>query len=207
MKSFLIANPKGGSGKSTLAVNLAAYFASRGHAVMLGDADRQQSSRDWLELRSPLLPKIHAAVIGKDARIRAPEGTTRVVLDTPAGLRGKALENILKRVDRVVVPVQPSTFDILATRGFIETLMQERAVRKEKVFIAVIGMRVDSRTRAAAELERFLESCGLPVLAYLRDAQLYVQTVANGMAIFDLSLSRAEKDLEQWAPLLAWVES
>jgi chromosome partitioning protein len=206
MKSFLIANPKGGSGKSTLAVNLAGYFASRGHGVMLADADRQQSSRDWLDRRSPLLPKIHAAVIGKDARIRAPEGTTRVVLDTPAGLRGDPLQNVLKRVDRVIVPVQPSIFDILATRGFLETLMEEKAVRKAKVFIAVVGMRVDARTRAAAELERFLESCGLPVLAYLRDTQLYVQTAANGMTLFDLSYARAEKDLEQWAPLLDWVD-
>ena len=45
MKAFLVANPKGGSGKSTLATNLAGYFASKRHEVMLGDIDRQQSSR------------------------------------------------------------------------------------------------------------------------------------------------------------------
>jgi chromosome partitioning protein len=51
MKSFLIANPKGGSGKSTLAINLAGHLARSGHRVMLGDVDRQQSSREWLRLR------------------------------------------------------------------------------------------------------------------------------------------------------------
>ena len=45
MKAFLVANPKGGSGKSTLSTNLAGYFASEGKDVMLGDIDRQQSSK------------------------------------------------------------------------------------------------------------------------------------------------------------------
>jgi len=45
MPVIVIANPKGGAGKSTLSTNVAGYFASLGHAVMLGDADVQQSSR------------------------------------------------------------------------------------------------------------------------------------------------------------------
>ena len=51
MPVVLVANPKGGVGKSTLASNIAGYFASRGHAVMLGDVDKQQSSRGWLRRR------------------------------------------------------------------------------------------------------------------------------------------------------------
>jgi chromosome partitioning protein len=66
-------------------------------------------------------------------------------------------------------------------------------------------MRVDARTRAAGELERFLERHRLPVVAHLRDTQNYVQAAAHGMSIFDLPPSRAEKDVEQWQPLLEWV--
>lgn len=207
MKSFLIANPKGGSGKSTLATNLAGYFASRDYRVMLGDTDRQQSSRDWLSIRPDRLPAIRTWEIDRDQPARPPRETTHVVLDTPAGLHGKALERMLKQVNRVIVPVQPSLFDILATRQFLETLLEEKAVRKARAFIAVIGMRVDARTRAAGELERFLSSYDLPVLTYLRDTQLYVQAAANGMTLFDLSGSRAEKDIEQWQPIIDWAES
>ncbi|MEI7612695.1 MAG: ParA family protein [Betaproteobacteria bacterium] len=207
MKSFLIANPKGGSGKSTLATNLAGYFARCGHRVMLGDTDRQHSARDWLGIRPALLPPIASWDVEKDHPARPPKNTTHVVLDTPAGLHGKALERILKQVNRVIVPVQPSLFDILATRSFLEVLLEEKAVRKEKTFVAVIGMRVDARTRAAGELDRFLSSYDLPVLTCLRDTQLYVQAAANGMTLFDLSPSRAEKDLEQWAPIIDWVDT
>ena len=206
MKSFLIANPKGGSGKSTLATNLAGCFARQGHPVMLGDTDRQHSAREWLSIRSPELPKITNWEFEKDLPAKPPKGTSHVVLDSAAGLHGKTLEKILKQVNRVIVPVQPSFFDILATRHFLEALLEEKAVRKGQIFVAVVGMRVDMRTRAAGELERFLASYELPILTYLRDTQTYVQLAANGMTLFDLSLSRAEKDLAQWQPIIDWVE-
>lgn len=206
MKSILIANPKGGSGKSTLSTNLAGYLAQAGHRVMLGDTDRQHSAREWLKIRSAALPSISGWTIEKDQPLRPPRDTTHVVLDTPAGLHGKALEKVLRQVNRVLVPVQPSLFDILATRDFLEALLQEKAVRKERTFVAVVGMRVDPRTRAAGELERFLSSCDLPVLSYIRDSQLYVQLAANGMTLFDLPPSRAERDLELWRPIVEWVE-
>ena len=206
MKSFLIANPKGGSGKSTLATNLAGYFARCGHPVMLGDTDRQQSSRDWLQIRPNVLPPIRNWDVAKGLPARPPKGSTHVVLDSAAGLHGKALERMLRQVDQVIVPVQPSLFDILATRHFLETLLEEKAVRKARTFVAVVGMRVDARTRAAGELERFLSSYELPVLTCLRDTQLYVQLAAAGMTLFDLTAARAEKDRAQWQAIIDWVD-
>jgi chromosome partitioning protein len=206
MKSFLIANPKGGSGKSTLATNLAGYFAQGGARVMLGDIDRQQSSREWLTIRPETLPPIRGWSAERDQPLRPPKDTTHVVLDTPAGLHGKALEKALRQVSKVIVPVQPSLFDILATRDFLEILLQEKTVRKEKTFVAVVGMRVDARTRAASELERFLSSWDLPVLGHVRDSQLYVQLAASGMTLFDLPESRVGRDIELWRPILEWIE-
>jgi chromosome partitioning protein len=205
VKSFLVANPKGGSGKSTLATNLAGWLARQGHRVMLGDIDRQQSAREWLRLRSPALPRIDTWEIEPDRPARPPAGTTHAVLDTPAGLHGKKLAHVLKVVDRVIVPLQPSLFDILATRQFLDALLQEKEVRRQHAFVAVVGMRVDARTRAAAELERFLADLGLPVLALLRDTQNYVQAAAHGLTVFDLSASRAAQDQAQWQPILDWV--
>ncbi len=207
MKSFLIANPKGGSGKSTLATNLAGYFARCGHQVMLGDTDRQHSALEWLAQRSNLLPPIRSWDLENGQPAKPPKATTHVVLDTAAGLHGKVQERMIKQVDGVIVPVQPSLFDMLAAGKFLDALLEEKAVRKARTFVAVVGMRVDGRTRAAGELERFLENYELPVLTYLRNTQLYVQLASNGMTLFDLSPARAEKDLAQWQPIMDWVDA
>lgn len=206
MKSLLIANPKGGVGKSTVATNLAGWFARRGHRVMLGDIDRQQTSREWLKLRGPTLPHIASWKIEPDRPARPPKDTTHVVLDTPAGLHGKKLAQALKLVQRVIVPLQPSIFDILATRQFLDQLFEAREIRRNEAYVAIVAMRVDVRTRAAAELERFLSDLDLPVVAHLRDTQNYVQAAAHGMSIFDLPPGRVERDLVQWQPLLEWAE-
>lgn len=207
MKSFLVANPKGGCGKSTLSTNLAGWFARQGRQVMLGDIDRQQSSRAWLQLRPPALPRIATWEIDEDKPARPPKGTTHVVLDTPAGLHGKRLAHVLKLVNRVIVPLQPSIFDILATKDFLDQLLEEKEVRKQHAFVAVVGMRVDARTRAAGELDRFLDGLGVPVLTCLRDTQNYVQAAAHGLTIFEMPASRAAQDWEQWQPLIDWAES
>ena len=52
MPVIVVANPKGGVGKSTLATqHRRACTRARAMRVMLGDVDRQQSSRQWLALR------------------------------------------------------------------------------------------------------------------------------------------------------------
>jgi len=207
LQSFLIANPKGGCGKTTLATNLAGYFARRGHRVMLGDIDRQQSAREWLKLRPQGLPPIRSWDIAPGEPARPPKDTTHVVLDTPAGLHGKKLDVVVKSIHRVIVPLQPSIFDILATRAFLDELLEEKAVRKQQTFIAVVGMRVDARTRAAHELERFVEGLDVPVLGFLRYTQTYVQAAAHGLTLFDLSPARAALDLPQWQGIIDWVDA
>jgi chromosome partitioning protein len=210
MQSYLVANPKGGSGKTTLATNLAGYLARSGRRVMLGDIDRIQSARQWLQMRPSSVPKIRNWDIDPaqpDKPARPPRDTTHAVLDSPAGLHGKKLGQVLRQVDRVLVPLAPSIFDIMATRDFLDTLLEEKAVRRERLSVAIVGMRVDLRTRAAGELDRFLDRYRLPVLSFLRDTQIYVQAAAHGLTLWDLPLGRVERDLEQWRPIIDWIES
>jgi chromosome partitioning protein len=206
MKTILIANPKGGSGKTTLATNLAGYFANLGKCVLLADLDRQQSSIGWLARRPAILPTIHGWSGGEGRKAIAETSPHWMIMDSPAGIHGEKLSDAVKRADLVVVPVQPSAFDMAATQTFIEVLHAEKAVRKEKSYVAMIGMRVDARTRAATELAAFLEQAGFPVLTFLRDAQIYVQAAGEGVSLYDLPPSRAARDIEQWQPLLDWLQ-
>ena len=204
MPVVVIANPKGGVGKSTLATQVAGYFARQGHAVMLGDLDRQQSARLWLGLRPSQAARIEPWDLGGDEVLRPPKGVTHVVIDTPAGLHGKRLRELLKRADRVLVPLQPSVFDIFATRAFVDELLESRHAGRFEA--AVVGMRVDERTRAAEQFHQFAATLGLPVLGTLRDTQNYVHLAAHGLTLFDVNPARVEKDLAQWQPLCHWLD-
>jgi chromosome partitioning protein len=206
MRTILVANPKGGSGKTTLSTNLAGYFASCGKRVMLADLDRQQSSAGWLARRPAVLPTIHGWSGGDSRKAIAELRPHWLIMDSPAGMHGDKLSNALKRAELVVVPVQPSAFDMAATQDFIDLLRAEKAVRKEKSYVAMIGMRVDARTRAADTLELFLDNAGFPVLTFLRDTQSYVQAASDGASLFDLSPGKVERDMEQWQPLLDWLK-
>jgi chromosome partitioning protein len=205
MPVVVVANPKGGVGKSTLSTNIAGYFASKGHAVMVGDADRQQSSRLWLSLRPPVARPISTWDVGDDQIAKPPKGTTHVVLDTPAGLHGKRLKEVLKLADKIIVPLQPSIFDIFATRAFLDELAGNQHALKAQ--IGIVGMRVDARTIAADKLHEFVDSLGLPVLGYLRDTQNYIHLAARGLTVFDVAPNRVERDLTQWQPICQWLES
>ena len=202
----VVMNPKGGVGKSTIATNLAGYFANQGKSVMLGDVDKQQSAREWLKLRPAQVVPIKSWDIEAGKPAKLPKGTSHAVIDTPAGLSNKLLDTVIKSADRVIVPLQASMLDILATRSFLEALADDKAVRQSDALVGVVGMRVDTRTRSFDELQRFLEGLGLPVLGNLRNTQNYVQLAARGLTLFDLNPNRVAQDLEQWQPILKWLE-
>jgi chromosome partitioning protein len=204
MPVVVIANPKGGVGKSTLATNVAGYFASQGHAVMLGDADRQQSSRLWLGLRPEAARPISTWEVGDNSVAKPPKGTTHVVLDTPGGLHGARLDDVIKLADKVLVPLQPSVFDIFATRAFLDQLAEHR--KAGKIQVGLVGMRVDARTIAADKLREFVEQLGLPVLGEVRDTQNYIHLAARGLTLFDVAPGRVAKDLAQWQALCEWLD-
>jgi chromosome partitioning protein len=207
MRTILIANPKGGSGKTTLATNLAGYLAKQNQRVVLRDLDQQKSSLNWLALRSSELPSIYRSGLERDASKGDMEKNDWLVLDSPAGIQGKNLSHALKLAHKIIVPVQPSVFDMVATRDFINRLAEEKTIQRNKSFIGIVGMRVDPRTRAASTLEQFLMQYDLPIITYLRDTMVYVNAAFNGKSIFDLPYYQAEQELAQWQPLAKWVKS
>ncbi len=204
MPIVVVANPKGGVGKSTLSTHVAGYFAAQGHAVMLGDADRQQSARLWLQLRPPAARPIRTWEVSHDLIARPPRDTSHVVLDTPAGLHGWRFKDVMRMADKVLVPLQPSIFDIYATRAFLDEIAGFR--NADKLKIGIVGMRVDARTIAADKLQEFVSGLGLPVLGYLRDTQNYIHLAARGLTLFDVAPGRVEKDLLQWQGICDWLD-
>ncbi|MCR4304742.1 MAG: ParA family protein [Gallionella sp.] len=203
MKTIMITNPKGGCGKTTLSVNIAGFLANRGKHVALLDMDIQQSASLWLATRPHGLPPIRAL---KYDKAQADPGTW-LVIDSAAGLSGSNLAySLIKQTNKIIVPVAPSLFDVHASHGFLKELIEEKKVRESKCRIGVVGMRMEARTRAAQALEYFLSTLDLPVLAYLRETQVYVNAAFEGKSLFDLPHHVAGRELEQWAFLQSWLE-
>jgi chromosome partitioning protein len=205
MQTLLVANPKGGSGKTTLATNVAGWLAGKRQRVALQDLDPQRSSAEWLARRPALFPGILSAAPVAKTKDAKDSGMQWLIVDSPAGLHGEELRDAVRRADVMLVPLTPSVFDMAATQHFLEAIHEYKAVRKGELAIGVVAMRVDSRTVSAAELDEFLKGFDAPLVAHLRDTQVYVHCARDGATVFDLPRSRGEQDWQQWKPLTRWI--
>lgn len=210
MPVVAVINRKGGSGKSTLATHIAAQVARTGTGVMLGDVDRQQSSLSWLRRRA-----LHPAAAGAEITgwaldatsvLRPPAGVTHVVLDTPGGLHGIGLARAVMTADAVLVPLCASAFDRESAEACVAELRTLPRVAAGRCSIGLVGMRLDSRTRAAADLQLWAQQRALPYIGSLREAQVYVRAAEQGLTLFDLPPAKVAADLEQWQPVLEWLQ-
>ena len=209
MPVIAVINCKGGSGKSTLATHLAACLAHRGLGVMLGDIDRQPSTTAWLRRRAAHALRAQA-IVGRSVDpkdvLRAPQGVSHTVLDTPGGFHGFELARILMFADAVLMPVCHSAFDRESAAACFAELKRHPRVASGRCKVAAVGMRIDSRTHGEEVLREWAAALELPFVGVLRETQTYVRCVERGLSIFDLPLARVQADLDQWQPIMAWLD-
>jgi chromosome partitioning protein len=205
MPIIAVINRKGGSGKSTVATHLAAWLARQGTAVMLGDVDRQQSTKAWLKRRDAAFPAIVPWALDQKNVLRVPTGVTHVVLDTPGGMHGFELAKVIMSADAVLMPVCHSMFDRESAAACLAELQTLPRVASGRCQLAIVGMRIDARTRAAENLQSWAHDLKVPFLGVLRETQVYVKALESGLTVFDLGARAQPTDLAQWEPILDWV--
>ncbi|MCR6630056.1 MAG: ParA family protein [Magnetospirillum sp.] len=184
---------------------MASAFARKGLKTAIGDCDRQRSSLNWLKRRAETAPFIQGLDWSKDLG-EAPKGVDRLVIDAPAAMHHKDVEDLIRISDAVVVPVLPGAFDQDATAHFLKKLSEVKAVRKNKRVVAIVGNRLRLGTKASEHLDVFFGSLGFPVVARLRDSQVYPNAAAAGSSVLEASDRRARDYAAEWAPLLVLLE-
>lgn len=195
---------KGGSGKSTLSTNIATWCARNGHQVMLGDVDRQQSVRSWLQRRSPQAVKVNTWAVDNGRVFRAPPGTTHVVLDTPGGLYDHDLAKLVVWVDAIIVPIGPSIFDRDASLDFLKELHKLPKVASGRCKVAAVGMRwpMERVQQWHAQGQQW----DTPLLTVIPDSAHYRSCLENGGSLFDMPEAIRQSDMPHWQPLLNWLD-
>ncbi|EBM9597900.1 MULTISPECIES: ParA family partition ATPase [Xanthomonas] len=186
MQVIAVLNQKGGSGKTTIATHLARALQLDGADVLLVDSDPQGSARDWAAVREdqPLtVVGIDRPTIDRDLKNVARKDF--VVIDGAPQAADLAVSAI-KAANFVLIPVQPSPYDIWATADLVELVKQRIEVTDGKLQAAFVVSRAIKGTRIGAEVTEALNGYGLPVLeSRITQRVSYPGTAAAGSTVMD----------------------
>jgi chromosome partitioning protein len=186
MKVIAVLNQKGGSGKTTIATHLARALQLDGKDVVLIDSDPQGSARDWAAVREdqPLpVVGIDRPTIERD--MKALGHKDFVVIDGAPQAADLAVSAI-KAADFVLIPVQPSPYDIWATADLVDLVKSRIDLTDGRLKAAFVVSRAIKGTKIGAEIADALAGYGLPVLsARITQRVSYPSTAATGKTIFE----------------------
>lgn len=188
MKVISILNQKGGVGKTTLSINLAAALKAINHSVLLVDADPQGSSLDWAAAREPAeplfsvvscpKPTIHKTVADIGA------GKDFVIIDGAPRVTDLARSCIMAS-DLVLIPVQPSPYDIWASQEVV-SLIQEAVIYKPELKAAFVINRKIPNTAIGRDVESALAEFELPVLSTtIGQRVIFAESAASGLSVLE----------------------
>lgn len=186
MKVIAVLNQKGGSGKTTIATHLARALQLAGADVLLVDSDPQGSARDWAAVRedNPLaVVGIDRPTIDRDLKQIARKDF--VVIDGAPQAADLAVSAI-KAADFVLIPVQPSPYDIWAAADLVDLVKQRIEVTDGRLQAAFVVSRAIKGTRIGAEVTDALAGYGLPVLkSRITQRVSYPGTAAAGLTVIE----------------------
>ncbi len=207
MRTIMVLNSKGGSGKSTVATSIASYYATQGKKVVLVDCDPQGSSLDWLKARPSGRSSI-TGIDGSSGSFRAPRSADYVVFDTPAAVHGRELANFLRRAQSIIIPVLPSPIDMRAATPFIQKVLDNNRIARKEARVALVANRCRENYNIYHQLDAYLRKVRkAPFISVLRETQNYVRAAERGLGIFELAPYSVRRDMDQWDPIIRWLNS
>ncbi len=185
-KIIAVLNQKGGAGKTTIATNLAHVLKLDGHKVILVDSDPQGSARDWNAASDGGVLSVvgmDRPTLSKDVQ-SITDNHDFIIIDGAPQIAELAIAAI-KCADIVLIPVQPSPYDIWACEDLVEIINARREVTNGKPKAAFIISRVIKNTQLSKEIGEALEGYGLPVFKHFTTQRvIYAKSAATGSTVF-----------------------
>ncbi len=203
MSIIAVLNEKGGSGKTTISTNLARGLQLKGHQVLLVDSDPQGSARDWYaaageDSNLPPVIGLDRPALFKELRDLA-RSTDWVIIDGAPQLEELAVAAV-KVADMVLIPVQPSPYDVWAAESLVELVKTRQEILEGRPEAAFLVSRQIVGTKLAREVRDALEEYGLPIMqAFTSQRVIYANSATNGSTVLDAeaegAAAREMKDL------------
>jgi chromosome partitioning protein len=197
-KVIAVLNQKGGCGKTTIAINLAHSFHNAGYKTLLVDSDPQGSARDWNEVNSGQIIKM----VGLDRDslpndiLAVKQGYDIILIDGAPSI-AKLSTAAIKTADLVLIPVQPSPWDIWATADLVDLVKARQEITDGKPLAAFIISRAIKNTKFAKEVSEALDQYGLPVLkAKTTQRMIYPTTASEGQTVYCGYLNDATQEID-----------
>ena len=189
MPTIAFLSQKGGAGKTTLATCVARQLQLDGHEVILIDADPQGSARDWraaTDRETVLVVGLDRPTLDKDIKALSDNGKKWVIID--GAPRNEAMTlSAIKAADLVLIPVQPSPYDVWASEDLVSVIKARQEVTDGKPKAAFVISRVIRRTELSRDVYSALDEMGLPVLqSDTTQRQIYPKAAAEGLTPADI---------------------
>ncbi|GGC43835.1 peptide transporter [Novosphingobium marinum] len=201
MAVISVLNPKGGSGKTTLTTNLAQALHLRGNKVLIVDSDPQGSARDWHAASEanplPLVSLDRANNIKTLSSMT--ESYDHIVLDGAAKLED-IIAAAIKASDFILIPVQPSPYDIWAASDLVDFIKARQEVTDGSPQAAFVITRHIEGTRLGDDVRKALDEYELPVFrTAITQRQIYPQTASEGRTVLDGDNAKARDEINALA--------
>jgi chromosome partitioning protein len=196
--SFL--QEKGGAGKTTISTNVSRGLRLRGYKVLLVDSDPQGSTRDWNESnQGSLVP-----VVGLDREtlhvdIKALMSDYDFVVIDGAPQLSKMSASAIKCSDIILIPVQPSPYDIWASLDLVELIKSRQGITNGSPSAAFIISRVIKNTKLSKEINETLTEYGIPVFdSFTSQLVAYPTSASDGKSVYENPV---------WVPAMTEIEN
>ena len=200
MPTIAVCNQKGGCGKTTIAINLAQAFVIDGQGVLLVDLDPQGSASDWSSIAPAPGPDFEVQEMERGYLLRQARALRRqfdvVLIDCPPQFSEPSAAAI-RVADLVLVPVQPSPFDVWATDAIVELIQARQLASGGQPRAAYVVSRAISNTALQRSLAEALGKQDLPMLATgTTQRVIYASTASEGKTVFDGRPTVARREVE-----------
>lgn len=198
MAIISVLNPKGGCGKTTVSTNLARCLHEQGLTVLLVDSDPQGSARDWHAVQENNPVDLVALDRPNNVRtLSSMQGNYDAIIVDGAAKLEDMIAACIKVSDLILIPVQPSPYDLWAASDLVEFIKARQEVTDGSPMAGFAISRMIEGTRLGSDVRDVLDEYALPVFSTsITQRQVYPQTAADGLTVFDATNRKAITEIK-----------